>query len=86
MVAPFPFQLKIKTIAAGAFDGVDGCAVESQEGLAALRAFEVFLNHSAFFLSSMTITPVLSNLAFGVKLHPKAEILLCLAHGGLCRV
>ena len=86
MIAPFPFHLKIKTIAAGAFDGADGCAVKSQEGPAALRAFEVFLNHGAFFLSSMTITPVLSNLAFGVELHPKAEKLLCLTHGGLRRV
>lgn len=32
----------------------------------------------------MAICPILSNLAFGVELHPKAEKLLCLTHGGLC--
>lgn len=32
----------------------------------------------------MTICPILSNLTFGIKLHPKAEKLLCLTHGGLC--
>ena len=42
---PLLFHLEVEAVAAGAFDGADGCAVEAQEGLAALRAFEVFLNH-----------------------------------------
>ena len=38
-------RFEVKAIAAGALDDADGGAIETQEGLAALRAFEVFLNH-----------------------------------------
>ena len=36
---------EVKTIAAGALDGADGGAIETQKCLAALGALEVFLNH-----------------------------------------
>ena len=42
---PLLLRLKVEAIAAGAFDAAKRCAVEAQEGLTALRAFEVFLNH-----------------------------------------
>ncbi len=157
---PLSLFFKVKAIAAGTLDGADSGAIEPQECLTALRTFEVFLNHGAFFLSPtynlsnsscstfslslqlsrkkvhkasestrlscppfivtlssimifpkdlmcaisskrvcafqytslvirpslVAVCPILSNLAFGVELHPKAKILLCLAHGSLCRV
>ena len=43
--------LEVYAASARAGDAPHGCAVETQEGLAALRAFEVFFNHGAFFLS-----------------------------------
>ena len=39
------FCLEVEAIAAGALDGADGSTIEAQKCLAALRAFEVFLNH-----------------------------------------
>ena len=37
--------LEVYAASARAGDAPHGCAVETQEGLAALRAFKVFLNH-----------------------------------------
>lgn len=78
--------LEVYAASAYAGDAPHGCSVEKKEVFLAAGAFDAFFNHVAFFLSSMTICPVLSDLAFGVKLHPKAEILLCFTHGGLCCV
>jgi hypothetical protein len=45
LLLPCPFCLEVEAIAAGALDGADGGAIETQKCLAALGALEVFLNH-----------------------------------------
>lgn len=51
--------LEVYATAARAGDAADGGAVEAQEGFAALRAFEVFLNHvhSPFVKKSFQCPP-----------------------------
>ena len=79
------FCLEVYGIAAGALNTAQGCAIEAQECFAAARAAQFAFNHDALSFLLVAVCPVLSNLAFGVELHPKTQYLLCLSHGGLRR-
>ena len=48
-------RFEVKAIAAGALDGADGGAIETQKGFAALGALEVFLNHMHVPFSNLQI-------------------------------